>query len=520
MSHGLVKDYLVKATGETDALISGTVVDVSGGAGEYTIATGLPSGITQFTLAFQDVSLSSTANWGFQLGYGSTPTYVTAGYSGSATRFGSTTLSTNDFDDVAGFNPGNGTYLLSGSLTFTLIDAATNKWAWSGNAGEASNTVSIISGGSVTLSGELTAVKIIDTGSNTFDDGEVNIVYENPDLAVSYNGTVPAGVTDVFVNGTHQSIGTSTTKDITGIPSGVKNFKVMFQSVSTDLTSPIIIQLGDAGGIETTGYDSSASYLTGAGQGDVNSTAGFIMDTDGAAGYAHTGWMEFSLMDAATNLWVASFVMADDGGGQRTMGAGYKALSGELTQLRITTTGGTAVFDSGNINVQYDNQELDLGSGVISGGVVQTVHVQDGAVFTGATTVPADDTIPQSTEGNEWQTISITPQNSANKLRVDVVLDVSWSGTNGNVVTALFLDSETDARAAKVHTNSGGAGSSGFNQHETLTYWMTAGQTTSMTFKVRVGGTVAGTVTVNGWNSGRILGGVMASSISITEYKV
>lgn len=40
------------------------------------------------------------------------------------------------------------------------------------------------------------------------------------------------------------------------------------------------------------------------------------------------------------------------------------------------------------------------------------------------------------------------------------------------------------------------------------------------TFKVRIGGTSAGATTFNGSGGGRKLGGVMASSITITEIKV
>jgi hypothetical protein len=49
---------------------------------------------------------------------------------------------------------------------------------------------------------------------------------------------------------------------------------------------------------------------------------------------------------------------------------------------------------------------------------------------------------------------------------------------------------------------------------------ITAGTTSEITFKVRSGPSSAATVTFNGYGGNRYLGGVMASSITITEVQV
>ena len=49
-----------------------------------------------------------------------------------------------------------------------------------------------------------------------------------------------------------------------------------------------------------------------------------------------------------------------------------------------------------------------------------------------------------------------------------------------------------------------------------IKHYMTAGSTSAITFKVRIGGSSC-TVTFNGQSGGRIFGGVSASSISVTE---
>ena len=151
----------------------------------------------------------------------------------------------------------------------------------------------------------------------------------------------------------------------------------------------------------------------------------------------------------------------------------------------------------------------------LSGSVVQTVNTQSGAVATGTTTLPDDDTIPQSTEGTEYITRAITPNNTSNLLRIDVLAVVAFSST-GIITMALFQDSTADALAATQQT----VGS--FNDGQfilKLTHYMTAGTTSSTTFKIRIGSAGAGTLTFNGVSAARKMGGVMASSINIMEIK-
>lgn len=149
-----------------------------------------------------------------------------------------------------------------------------------------------------------------------------------------------------------------------------------------------------------------------------------------------------------------------------------------------------------------------------SGQSVQVVNTQDGAVATGTTTIPNDDTIPQNTEGDEYMTLAITPANSSNKLLIEVVAVFSNTAA-GRITTALFQDSTADALAA-TQINPGASDT----YTAVLRYYMTAGTVSSTTFKVRAGSQSAGTTTFNGNGSARKLGGVMASSITITEIKV
>ena len=148
----------------------------------------------------------------------------------------------------------------------------------------------------------------------------------------------------------------------------------------------------------------------------------------------------------------------------------------------------------------------------LSGDVVQVVSTQTGVLATGTGTIPADDTIPEITEGTEFMTRAITPTSASSVLLITVSLSVSNSGI-GHIVAALFQGATANALAAAAQLPT----SAGNMVQLTFTHRMTAGTTSAMTFRVRAGGTAAGTTTLNGFGGNRFLGGVAASSITITE---
>ena len=123
----------------------------------------------------------------------------------------------------------------------------------------------------------------------------------------------------------------------------------MLVSVSTNSTSNYLVQIGDAGGIETTGYV-SASQTDSASR--VTSTAGFIITSSIAAAGLHSGRVELELEDASDFTWVGVSDLTSDGGVAQH-GQGYKSLSAVLTQLRITSVT-PDTFDSGAINISYE----------------------------------------------------------------------------------------------------------------------------------------------------------------------
>lgn len=140
--------------------------------------------------------------------------------------------------------------------------------------------------------------------------------------------------------------------DFTSIPAGTKRVTIMFVGVSTSGTSEKRIQLGDAGGLETTGYLGTSHSMVSS-VGGINFTAGFDMYSVTAADVMH-GAVTLNLVDESTNTWVLHGVMGHSDAVESTVIGGSKSLSATLTQIRITTKNGSDTFDAGTINISYE----------------------------------------------------------------------------------------------------------------------------------------------------------------------
>ena len=168
---------------------------------------------------------------------------------------------------------------------------------------------------------------------------------------------------------------------------------------------------------------------------------------------------------------------------------------------------------------QLNVDTIATAAGVEQARLVQGVNTIVTATATGTTTVPEDDTIPQITEGTEFMTLAITPTHASNKLLIEVVCCCSHGNSDVPAVVALFQDTTAGALAAI-----------SFSNYDTNDVWpvsfvhyMTTGTTSSTTFRVRAGKNPAGSnaFVFNGTiGTGRLLGGVMASSITISEIRV
>lgn len=158
-----------------------------------------------------------------------------------------------------------------------------------------------------------------------------------------------------LVIGTLTTTTSGTSIDFTSIPSWVKRITFTMNGVSTNGTSEPLVQIGDSGGIETTGYLGGQSYLTnGATVTGSNPSTGFGTTASWAATFVLHGIGTLCLMDASTNLWCWSFNGALSDHGATMASGGTKSLSATLDRIRLTTVGGANTFDAGSVNILYE----------------------------------------------------------------------------------------------------------------------------------------------------------------------
>lgn len=160
-----------------------------------------------------------------------------------------------------------------------------------------------------------------------------------------------AGRASPLVSGTATASTSGTAVNFTGIPSWAKRITVMFSGVSTSGTSKVILQIGDAGGVEITGY-LGTSLVSGVAA--TNYSSGFITDDRASAAAVRHGILTLCLVNPATYTWAFATQIGLSDNNLAAFGAGTKSLSDTLNQVRVTTVNGTDTFDAGSINIMYE----------------------------------------------------------------------------------------------------------------------------------------------------------------------
>lgn len=179
-----------------------------------------------------------------------------------------------------------------------------------------------------------------------------SITFAAPAVAGTNTQTLVAatGTLAPLIAGTAVASTSGTSIDFTGIPSWVKRVTILCSGISKSSTANFLFQLGDSGGVETTGYvggtfaASSGSIIYAA------PTNGFQTLGDAAGTVLVYGSIVFT--NIAGNTWISSGLLF--GNSYNTQIAGEKTLSATLDRVRITTTNGTDTFDAGSINILYE----------------------------------------------------------------------------------------------------------------------------------------------------------------------
>lgn len=143
--------------------------------------------------------------------------------------------------------------------------------------------------------------------------------------------------------------GTSVT--FTGIPASATRITILFDAVSSNSNGVAFLQIGDAGGIEASGYAGRIMGLNGELFHEVAFSTAFAIEIAGDASRARYG--SVVLEHIGSNAWVATISVAGVGGAaQCVSGAGSKTLTDTLTQVKFAI--GSDTLDGGNITAFWE----------------------------------------------------------------------------------------------------------------------------------------------------------------------
>lgn len=280
---------------------------------------------------------------------------------------------------VAGTNTITATVATAGSVTFGptslatgmkfyLVPANTNTGATtlnitSPNGGSALGAKNVFSNGAACVGGEfiqnVPAVVAYDgTQFHIFGSRQATTtVAGDSELATQaeYDAGTASRVPTTDLNkislGNEQASTSGTAITFTGIPAGTRRIIISLIDVSTNGTSDLLVQIGDAGGLETTGYKSTASLDTGATR--TTSTAGFVLSAraDASAASIFYGQVTLILEDSSDFTWTSTDNLGTDVVTHN--GAGRKSLSAVLDRVSLTSVSGDT-FDAGSVNIAYE----------------------------------------------------------------------------------------------------------------------------------------------------------------------
>lgn len=242
----------------------------------------------------------------------------------------------------------------------------------------------------------------------------------------------------------------------------------------------------------------------------------------------------WTLPDADGTILLSGGALGTPSSGALTNCSGLPLSTGVSGQLPLANGGTGANLTDPNADrlLFWDDSAgavtwLEAGSGLSISGTTITATggggggnlslramTEDATSKNTSTTIPFDNTKPQSNEGDEYTEIAttITPTNASSDLIVEVKLWVSSAGIN-TIIASIFRDSGADCLSSGWVTNPGAS----YANELSLVAKVAAGSTSSTTFKVRWGVVTSGTVYLNNSGGTSYLGGALISSMRVYE---
>ena len=141
-------------------------------------------------------------------------------------------------------------------------------------------------------------------------------------------------------------------QEFTGIDSDVNRITLIFWNLSVNTAASLLMQIGDAGGFETSGYTGTGFYDHGTGYSYNNSSIAWHTPT-ASPGHVYHGRATIERADTTNRIWVCTWTYGLSDMGLMGGGGGHKQLSGTLDRIRIGWN--TGVFDGGTVRLVTEN---------------------------------------------------------------------------------------------------------------------------------------------------------------------
>lgn len=145
----------------------------------------------------------------------------------------------------------------------------------------------------------------------------------------------------------------------------------------------------------------------------------------------------------------------------------------------------------------------------ITGDILRAAATVTGAVATGTSVIPMDDTIPAAGEGDAYMTVSISVPIKQTIVEIEAIGNVASSVATDGLAAYIY------SSAGNVHTMQSANGVAAGDQVAIPLAMRQIGDFSgTFGFQFVAGGSAAGTTTFNGRAAGRLYGGAMGSHIS------
>jgi hypothetical protein len=194
-------------------------------------------------------------------------------------------------------------------------------------------------------------VTIGNTGITAIASGVIVDADINASAAISLSkldtGALPTGITVITRETAFISNGFQFGAVYTNLPNTAKRIVILFNGISTNGSSVLMVRIGTGGTNATTGY--TATAINNGNTDGISYTTGFGLAEDNAATRVVHGIC--SLFNITGNTWICQSSLGDTSANKASLAHGSITLSGTLNRVDISTVNGTDRFDAGSINI-------------------------------------------------------------------------------------------------------------------------------------------------------------------------